>query len=127
MIRGSSMNADILRRVVRAIAEGSLADLDRLAPKMVEAERKSGHARLADQLDSILKQPKKRTNGHAHANGGMTTDSDRSIRELPLSRRHCESLATLLPPEALEHHMVLSSATEECNGPQKLDTKMAFS
>jgi SpoVK/Ycf46/Vps4 family AAA+-type ATPase len=107
------MNADILRRVVRAIAEGSLADLDRLAPKMVEAERKSGHARIADQLDSILRQPRKRSNGHTHSHGGLTTDSDRSVKELPLSRRNGESLATLLPPEALEHHMVLSPATEE--------------
>ena len=48
------MNADILKRVVRAIADGSLSDLDRLAPKIVDAERKSGHVRLAEQLEAIL-------------------------------------------------------------------------
>jgi len=102
------MNADILKRVVRAIADGSMADLDRLADKMVEAERRTGHAKLADQLDAILKQPRKRTNGH-----GVTTDSGRGLKELPLSRRHGESLATLFEPQSLDHYMVLSSATEE--------------
>lgn len=102
------MNADILKRVVRAIADGSLPDLDRLANKMVEAERRTGHVKLADQLDAILKQPRKRTNSL-----GPTTDSERSLKELPLSRRHGESLATLFAPESLEHYMVLSAATEE--------------
>ena len=49
------MNADILKRVVRAIADGSQSDLDRLAGKIVEAERKTGHVRLAEQLEAILK------------------------------------------------------------------------
>jgi SpoVK/Ycf46/Vps4 family AAA+-type ATPase len=102
------MNGDILKRVVRAIADGSLTDLDRLAGKMVEAERRTGHEKLADQLEAILKQPRKRTNGHA-----LKLDSDRSLKELPLSRRHGESLATLFAPESLEHYMVLSPATEE--------------
>ena len=52
------MNADILKRVVRAIADGSQSDLDRLADKIVEAERQTGHKKLADQLESILKQPR---------------------------------------------------------------------
>ncbi|MBZ2186187.1 MAG: ATP-binding protein [Bryobacter sp.] len=107
------MNADILKRVVRAIADGSLGDLDRLAGKMVEAERKTGHTKLAEQLEAILKQPRKRTNGHSHGNGGVATDSDRSLKELPLSRRHGESLATLFASASLEHHMVLSPSTEE--------------
>lgn len=102
------MNADILKRVVRAIANGSLADLDRLADKMVETERKTGHGKLADQLEAILKQPRKPVNGHSRK-----TDSDRSLTELPLSRRHGESLATLHSPQSLEHYMVLSAETEE--------------
>ena len=36
-----------------------------------------------------------------------------ALKELPLSRRHGESLATLLPPESLEHHMVLPAETEQ--------------
>ena len=38
--------------------------------------------------------------------------AERTLHELPLSRRHGESLATLIKPEALEHHMVLPADTE---------------
>lgn len=102
------MNADIIRRVVRAIADGSQNDLARLAEKIVEAERRTGHKKLADQLEAILKQPRPRTNGRA-----PKTDDERHLKELPLSRRHGESLATLFTAESLEHHMVLPAATEE--------------
>jgi SpoVK/Ycf46/Vps4 family AAA+-type ATPase len=102
------MNADIIKRVVRAIADGSQNDLDRLACKIVETERRTGHKRLADQLDAILKQPRPPSNGHA-----PISDARRNLKELPLSRRHGESLATLLATESLAHHMVLPPATEE--------------
>jgi SpoVK/Ycf46/Vps4 family AAA+-type ATPase len=104
----SPMNADIIKRIVRAIAEGSQPDLERLAHKVVETERKSGHTRLADQLESILgrQSPKKRP---AHS----ITDTDRSLKELPLSRRHGELLATMIPRDALEHHMVLPTDVED--------------
>lgn len=105
------MNADILKRVVRAISEGAQGDLDRLAVKIVESERKTGHVRLAEQLDAILKQsrPKRPTPQPI----SPVADTDRSLKELPLSRRHGESLATLLPTDSLEHHMVLPEAIEE--------------
>src|SRR5579884_28013 len=102
------MNADILKRVVRAIADGSQNDLDRLANRIVESERRTGHGKLADQLEAILRQPRKRVNGHT-----PTGDSDRKLTELPLNRRNAESLATLFPTESLEHHMVLPRTTEE--------------
>ena len=73
------MNADIIKRIVRAIADGSQDDLERLAQKVVEAERKSGHNRLANQLETILKQPRRKK-----ASARPTTDSDRSLKELPL-------------------------------------------
>jgi SpoVK/Ycf46/Vps4 family AAA+-type ATPase len=102
------MNADILKRVVRAIADGSQNDLERLADKIIETERRTGHKRLADQLEAILKQPRPEGNGHR-----ATGDVDRKLTELPVSRRHRESLATLIATEALEHHMVLKAETEE--------------
>ena len=103
------MNADLLKRLVRAIADGSQDDLSRLAHKVVDNERRSGHARLADDLDAILKQPRRKpANGHAPA-----TDGDRSIRELPINRRQREVLVTILPRESLEHHMVLPGDVEE--------------
>ena len=103
------MNADILKRVVRAIADGSQTDLDRLAGKIVEAERKTGHVRLAEQLEAILKQPKPKR----PAAPLSTPDIDRTLKELPLSRRHGETLATLVPHDQLEHHMVLPEVVEQ--------------
>jgi len=44
------MNADILKRMMRAIANGSQGDLERLAQAVVESERQVGHGKLADQL-----------------------------------------------------------------------------
>lgn len=105
------MNADILKRVVRAISEGAQTDLDRLAVKIVESERKTGHVRLADQLDAILKQP--RPKRFPAPPIPPIADIERTLKELPLSRRHGESLATLLTTDALEHHMVLPPAVEE--------------
>ena len=103
------MNADLLKRLVRAIADGSQGDLHRLAHKVVDSERRSGHARLADDLDAILKQPRRKpSNGHAPA-----TDGDRSIRELPVNRRQRDVLVTVHPRESLEHHMVLPGHVEE--------------
>jgi SpoVK/Ycf46/Vps4 family AAA+-type ATPase len=103
------MNADIIKRVVRAITEGAQGDLDRLAAKIVEGERKTGHIRLAEQLDAILKQPRPKR----PAQVAPVADMERTLKELPLSRRHGESLATLVPTDALEHHMVLPAAIEE--------------
>lgn len=103
------MNAETLKRIVRAIGEGSQADLDRLADKLVAAERRTGHARLADQLEAILADARQRQRGAALP---PTTES-RQLTELPQNRRYGQQLATLVPREELEHHMVLPPATEE--------------
>ncbi len=101
------MNADILKRIVRAIADGSQGDLEQLARKVVATERKSGHTRLAEQLEEILSKPRSKKNGRA------TAESERGLKELPLSRRHGELLVTMLPRESLEHHMVLPPDVED--------------
>jgi SpoVK/Ycf46/Vps4 family AAA+-type ATPase len=103
------MNADILKRLIRAIADGSQPDLDRLAQKVVDAERKTGHRRLADQLESILSDAKRRPGAQGH----QSADRGSTLRELPQSRRHGEQLATIIPRDELEHDMVLPAATEE--------------
>jgi SpoVK/Ycf46/Vps4 family AAA+-type ATPase len=102
------MNADILRRLIRAIAERSQDDLDRLARKVVDGERRSGHGRLADELDSILTQAPPPS-----VDQPASTDSDRSLRELPISRRQRELLVSICSRDSLEHHMVLPPEVEE--------------
>lgn len=101
------MNANLLRRIVRAIAEDATEDLAPLAKKLVEAERTSGHTRLADELAAILERPR----GSIGRSPGRT-DTERGLRELPLSRRDRAALATLVPHDALEHHMVLAEEVE---------------
>jgi SpoVK/Ycf46/Vps4 family AAA+-type ATPase len=102
------MNAEILKRVVRAIASGRPEDLGRLASKIVDEERKNGHNRLADQLESILKQSSVQKAEQKPLDQGL----DRTLRELPMSKRYGESLASILSRETLEHHMVLPTKTE---------------
>lgn len=97
------MNADILKRIVRAIADGSHSDLARLAHTVVESERQVGHAKLADQLAAILARPSRKSATNQHR---------KPLSELPTSRRHGESLVTLIPQDQLEHHMVLPKETE---------------
>lgn len=102
------MNSEIVKRLLRAIADGSQEDLNQLAKKIVEAERMAGHGRLAEQLQTILNRAKPAKNGHV-----PRTDTERSLTELPLSRRGGELLATLVSRDELEHHMVLPPSTEE--------------
>jgi SpoVK/Ycf46/Vps4 family AAA+-type ATPase len=98
------MNADLLKRIVRAIADGSQSDLERLANTLVESERQVGHTNLADQLAAILARPR-RIKPPANENR-------KPLAELPISRRHGESLVTLVSREQLEHHMVLPTEIE---------------
>lgn len=101
------MTSDLIKRLVRAIADGSPDDLSQLAKRVVEAERKAGHDKLADQLQIILNQPRLAKKGPP-----PRTDSERSLTELPLSRRGGELLATIVSRDALEHHMVLPPSIE---------------
>ena len=65
--------------------------LDRLANKIVEAERKTGHVRLAAQLEAILKQPKpkrvKREKLAARALADMTRWRDTHLAPAEASAR----------------------------------------
>src|SRR3954470_19914064 len=103
----SSVNADILKRVVRAIADGSPRDLRAVAEKIVDGERKIGHEKLASELEAILRRP---TNFEAPALSRLP--SPKALGSLPVTRRGTESFASFLHPERLEHHMVLPPETE---------------
>ena len=102
------MNSELLKRIVRAIGDGSQRDLEILAEKVVESERRNGHNKLATQLESILQK----TQGTKKRQSPII-DSERGLNQLPLSKRHGELLATVVPHDALEHHMVLPSDVEE--------------
>jgi SpoVK/Ycf46/Vps4 family AAA+-type ATPase len=101
------MNAETLKRVFRAIAEGSPNDLNRVARSIVDAERQGGHSRLADELSAILASAPRTATVAARRIGTP------SVSALPTSRRSHESLALLTPAAELEHHMVLAPEVEE--------------
>ncbi len=98
------MKADLIRRLMKAIANGSQRDLERLAPMVISSERKSGHSKLADDLESILQSKKKEPS--------QRLDNASSPALQPLSRRHRELLISPIARESLEHHMVLPVAVE---------------
>jgi SpoVK/Ycf46/Vps4 family AAA+-type ATPase len=106
--RSKAMKADLLKRLVRAIAEGSQRDLDDLAKKVIESEKQTGHKRLAAQLESIFADTASRRSTVPNARTSRSP-----LSTLPQSRRHGEQLLTLTPREELEHHMVLPPETEE--------------
>ncbi len=100
------MNAETLKRVFRAIAEGSPNDLNRVARSIVDAEREGGHARLADELSAILASSRPSTLAARRIGAPNVT-------ALPMSRRGHESLASLTPASELEHHMALPPEVED--------------
>lgn len=101
------MNSDMLRRLVRAIASGRTGDVTRMAQRIIDAERKSGHRKVADELQHILST----TQSHPEALQGLG-DVPGNSRSLPVSRRQREFLVTFCERDSLEHHMVLPPEVE---------------
>ncbi len=105
------MKSDLLKRLVAAIAMESQQDLEKLADAIVADEKKRGHTKLAEELARILAetqplQPETKTDKRRERL------SDREVRSLPVSRRGQALLATIVPREALEHHIVLPPEIE---------------
>jgi len=102
------MNSETLKRMFRAIASGSESELRLVAQSILERERDGGHPRLADELSAILVR-----GSRGERSGTRRLTQVPNVIELPTSRRTSESLASLTPPEVLEHHMVLPPEVEK--------------
>jgi SpoVK/Ycf46/Vps4 family AAA+-type ATPase len=100
------MNADLTKRLFKAIAVGSDKDMDRLCRKVIEEESSKGHSVLANQLESIMKTKK------PIQTPMPKTDSERVLQTLPMSRRYQDPLVVRLDKESLRHFMVLPDAVE---------------
>ena len=98
------MNGETLKRFIRAISGGSREDLDRLARRIIQDKREAGQTRLAGELEAVLNQP---------SEPRPEAEPARGFRELPVSRRQREQLATLVPRDELEHSMVLPPDVED--------------
>lgn len=104
------MNAEILKRLFRAVSEGSDKSILNVCGVIVKDARKKNHGKLADELELILEEAKKRENNVVEF---KSTGSDRSFKTLPLAKRSQENLISILARQELEHYMVLPSSVEE--------------
>lgn len=95
------MNANLLKRLFRAIQSGSSPDVEVLCRKVVDEEKKAGHARVAEDLERILKEHPVRP-----------SSGPRTLSQLPTSRRDAAPLLHEVPRDQLRHHMVLPDAVE---------------
>jgi SpoVK/Ycf46/Vps4 family AAA+-type ATPase len=100
------MNADLTKRLFKAIAVGSDKDMDKLCRKVIEEENGKGHAVLANQLEAILKG--KRSASPVEPK----TDNERVMQALPMSRRYQDPLVVRMERNALRHFMVLPEHVE---------------
>jgi SpoVK/Ycf46/Vps4 family AAA+-type ATPase len=101
------MNAQLLRRLFKAINEGPPA-LNRVATEILDEQRRRGHGRLATQLEAVLQEQLAEA-----AKRASPQPAGAVVHELrPLSQRQ-ELMVTITRPEQLQHHMVLAQAVEE--------------
>lgn len=105
------MKSQTLRKLIRAIAARSNDDLDRIAFQIVRDEKRVGHTRLAEELDVLLKSETANNRENSEDIGPTSSDVG-ELTELPRSRRYRDPLATIIPREQLEHHMVLPPEVE---------------
>lgn len=96
------MNAELLKKLFRAIGQAPSSELEKLCAVVIEDERKKGHETLARQLSRILESS--RPSGDA--------EQLRSLSPLTKSKRSGELLVSFKPPEILRHHMVLAPEVE---------------
>src|SRR5690606_2052276 len=100
---GPDMNAQLLKKLFRAIGEGKEPALNKVALEIVKDERRRGHERLAGELEKVLGE------GRRSALHGRRDDSVQELRPLSAAR---ELLVSLTSPDKLAHHMVLASEVE---------------
>lgn len=90
-----------MKRLFRVIRSGSVAEVDSLCRRVIEEERKQGHAHVARELERILANERQ---SKAAPSG--------TLRPLPTSRRDSAPLVQEIPIDKLRHHMVLPGAVE---------------
>jgi len=91
-----------MKRLFRVIQSGSSADVDTLCRRVIEAERKQGHGRVASELERILKEK----------SPGKSASLQGTLQRLPTSRRDAAPLVQEIPVDKLRHHMVLPENVE---------------
>ena len=107
------MNQTLLTRLFKSIEGNKEQPLVRIAYSIIQEERKKGHIRLADKLDTILEgNLTKVEDSNLNRTLKVTRNSD-DIFLIPADRRYKLPLATHIENDFLRHNMVLSTSVEE--------------
>ena len=103
------MNQELLTRLFRAIEGDYTSPLFKVAYTIIEEEKKKGHEKLAERLNSILSNKKNRAEGNAPS---LRLVKD-SVYKVPVDRRYKLPLAKHIEHDYLRHEMVLSDEVEK--------------
>lgn len=120
------MKGDVLKRLFRAVASDDSQAIQSMLSVVIAEERKLGHTRLADQLDSILQKSTRQANSEQlslapqpnqasevaqrSAPGSMAVQP---LKTLASNRRFNHPFIVTIPRDRLRYHMVLSDTVEE--------------
>jgi len=95
-----NMQADLIKRLFKAINRGSDQELLFSCKKIIEAERLKGHVVLASSLEKILESRP------------INKENNKNLAKLPMSRRHNDPLVTVMSHDELRHYMILNEEIE---------------
>lgn len=105
------MNADLYKRLFKAIFSEDIVALKKIADLIILSEREKNHGVLADYLDKIKYNEKPKVNtGYAHFKNHKNNIS--GMGTLPTSKRNDMQLVSYVPREQLKHHMILNDKIE---------------
>jgi len=105
------MNADLYKRLFKAIFSEDIIALKKIADLIISSEREKKHKVLADSLEKIKSTEKPKVN-----NGFAQYMSDKSVSSgmgsLPTSKRNNMQLVSYVQRDQLKHHMILNAEIE---------------
>lgn len=104
--QGVSVNSQLLKRLFRAVGQRNDAALGTIARAIIQDERKKGHEKLAEQLESLLASASSESR---HERDRPRADNVVPLRPLGGPR---DLPAVVLQADTLPHHMVLRPDVE---------------
>lgn len=107
------MNQTMLTRLFKSIEGNKEEPLIRIAYTIIEEERKKGHLKLADRLDTILENNLAKVVEPQKNPTLKLTRNKEDVFQIPADRRYKLPLATHIENDFLRHNMVLASSVEE--------------
>ncbi len=104
------MNASLLKRLFAAIHGGQNGDVQALCDRIISEERRLGHERLAEDLQTIAVEARKKAEARS---AKQLPSTGGSLVALPSSRRDSSPLVQVIPHEQLRHQMILAEDVEK--------------